>query len=170
MLALGPIQVLLPLYAKDILRQGELARGTLLFALGPGLFLGGVLSVLSHHREGKGKILLFIFALSSLVFLFLVPFLETWITMVSLFLFGVLGGVVSSLLPALLQKNTPDALRGRVLSLYMVAFQFTPAVSGLLSGKLAESLGIIATFTVLGVTFFVIALGALSFFRDLREA
>jgi len=170
MLALGPIQVLLPLYVKKSLGLGDLERGILLSLLGPGLFLGGIVSLVFHHREGKGLVLLFMLVASSVIFLFFVPFLSIWITGFSLVLFGFLGGVVSSLLPALLQKHSPDQLRGRVLSVYMVAFQFTPAVSGFLSAKLESYLGMVFAFNLLGVSFLFLGLYSLLFFRDLRKA
>lgn len=170
MLALGPIQVILPKYVRNELGLGELARGTVLVFLGPGLFLGGVLTILFHHLERKGLILLIVFTLSSLFFLGFVPFGKASATSFFLFCFGVSGGVVSSLLPAILQKRAEDGIRGRILSLYTVCFQFTPAVSGFLSALLADTIGSQLTFGILGGLFLCFALVSFLQYKELRES
>jgi MFS family permease len=169
MLALGPIQVLLPKYLKDSLSLGELARGTILVSFGPGLFVGGVLTILFHHRERKGFILLSVLFVSTFFFLGLVPFSNARITSIFLFAFGVTGGVISSLLPALLQKRSEDQIRGRLLSLYTVCFQFTPAVSGLASAYLGDLMGILNAFFAMGILFVILSLFAFFLYSDLRK-
>ncbi|EOQ95259.1 transporter, major facilitator family protein [Leptospira wolbachii serovar Codice str. CDC] len=170
MLALGPIQVILPKYVRTELGLGELARGTVLVFLGPGLFLGGVLTILFHHLERKGLVLLIVFTLSSIFFLGFVPFGKAFTTSLFLFCFGVSGGVVSSLLPAILQKRAEDGIRGRILSLYTVCFQFTPAVSGFLSALLADTIGSQLTFGILGGLFLCFALFSFLQYKELRES
>ncbi|MCW7492867.1 MFS transporter [Leptospira sp. 2 VSF19] len=170
MLALGPIQVILPKYVRHELGLGELARGKVLVFLGPGLFLGGILTILFHHLERKGLVLLIVFTLSSIFFLGFVPFGKPEATSFFLFCFGVTGGIVSSLLPAILQKRAEDGLRGRILSLYTVCFQFTPAVSGFLSALLADTIGSQLTFGILGGMFLCFALFSFLQYRELRQS
>ncbi|PJZ85721.1 MFS transporter [Leptospira harrisiae] len=170
MLALGPIQVILPKYVRNELGLGELARGTVLVFLGPGLFLGGVFTILFHHLERKGLVLLIVFSLSSFFFLGFVPFGKPEATSLFLFCFGVSGGVLSSLLPAILQKRAEDGIRGRILSLYTVCFQFTPAVSGFLAALLADSIGSQLTFGILGGIFLCFALFSFFQYKELRQS
>ncbi|MCW7470400.1 MFS transporter [Leptospira kanakyensis] len=170
MLALGPIQVILPKYVRNELGLGELARGTVLVFLGPGLFLGGVLTILFHHLERKGLVLLIVFSLSSFFFLGFVPFGKPEATSFFLFCFGVSGGVLSSLLPAILQKRAEDGIRGRILSLYTVCFQFTPAVSGFLAALLADTIGSQRTFGILGGIFLCFAMFSFLQYRELRQS
>ncbi|TGL63851.1 MFS transporter [Leptospira ognonensis] len=170
MLALGPIQVLLPKYVKETLALGELARGTVLVAFGPGLFIGGVLTIIFHHLENKGKFLLGFLFLSSILFLGIVPFFLASVTSIFLFLFGVSGGVISSLMPALLQKRSDDQIRGRLLSLYTVCFQFTPAVSGLGSAFLGDLIGIPNAFLSLGIFFAFLSFFSYFLYSELRES
>jgi MFS family permease len=170
MLALGPIQVLLPKYLKDTLSLGELARGTTLVAFGPGLFVGGILTILFHHKERKGLILLSVLFVSTFFFLGLVPFSNGWITSIFLFAFGITGGIISSLLPALLQKRSDDHIRGRLLSLYTVCFQFTPAVSGLGSAYLGDSIGIMNAFFTMGIFFVILSMIGFFLYSDLRKS
>ena len=170
MLALGPIQVLLPKYLRDSLSLGELARGTVLVFFGPGLFIGGILTIFFHHMERKGVVLLSILFVSTFFFLGLVPFSNALITSIFLFAFGITGGIISSLLPALLQKRADDHTRGRLLSLYTVCFQFTPAVSGLGSAYLGDSIGIMNTFFAMGIFFMILSLIAIFLYSDLRKS
>ncbi|TGK97980.1 MFS transporter [Leptospira levettii] len=170
MLALGPIQVVLPQYVKLELGLGELARGSVLMFLGPGLFLGGIFTILYHHLERKGLVLLIVFGLSSFFFLGFVPFYEAKATSIFLFCFGVSGGVLSSLMPAILQKRAEDGLRGRILSLYTVCFQFTPAISGFFAAFLNDTVGSLWTFTGLGMGFLVISLFSFFRYKDLRQS
>jgi MFS family permease len=51
---------------------------------------------------------------------------------------------------ALLQQSVPDALRGRVIALYSMAFAGTAPIGGLLAGTLAERIGLAATLTING--------------------
>jgi MFS family permease len=170
MLALGPIQVLLPKYLKDSLSLGELARGTALVSFGPGLFIGGILTIFFHHMERKGVVLLSVLFVSTFFFLGLVPFSNALITSIFLFSFGITGGIISSLLPALLQKRTDDHIRGRLLSLYTVCFQFTPAVSGLGSAYLGDSIGIMNAFFTMGIFFVILSMIAFFLYSDLRKS
>ncbi len=155
MVALGPIQVVLPKYIKEALHLGELARSTTLVAFGPGLFVGGLLTIAFHHYPKKGRVALLSFSASTVFFLLLVPFFSVWATGFHLFLFGVAGGILSSLLPAILQLRAPNEIRGRILSLYMVCFQFTPAVSGFLASILADYFGFLFCFLVFGTVLWV---------------
>jgi len=170
MLALGPIQVLLPLYVRDVLGLGEFSRGKVLAPLGIGLFFGGAISMVLHKRDNKGRILLSLLIFSSFVFIGFFPFQKAWITSLSLLLFGIAGGVLSSLLPAILQKRSEDRVRGRLLSLYMVCFQFTPAVSGLVSAFLGDAFGIIEAFSYLGGFFLFASILSFFVYSELREA
>ncbi|TGL19088.1 MFS transporter [Leptospira yanagawae] len=170
MLALGPIQVVLPQYVKQELGLGELARGSVLVFLGPGLFLGGILTILFHHLERKGLVLLSVFAFSSVFFLGFIPFYDARATSFFLFCFGVSGGILSSLMPAILQKRADDALRGRILSLYTVCFQFTPAVSGFFASVLRDHTGSFWTFIGLGLSFLLISLFSFLRYTELRES
>ncbi len=169
MLALGPIQVLLPKYLKDSLSLGELARGTALVSFGPGLFVGGILTIFFHHLERKGIVLMSVLFVSTFLFLGLVPFSNAMITSIFLFSFGITGGIISSLLPAILQKRTDDHIRGRLLSLYTVCFQFTPAVSGLGSAYLGDSIGIMNAFFSMGIFFVILSSIAFFLYSDLRK-
>ncbi|MGJ4789551.1 MFS transporter [Leptospira koniambonensis] len=146
-LLVGPVQVLLPKYAKEILGLGEGGRGALLSALGVGLVIGGGVTFLLHGLKKKGHIL-FGTALFSCFLFSLIPFLaeSLVLTGICFFVFGFMTGVIITLIPAGIQQNTENHIRGRILSLYSLVFLLVPAFSGILSGFFSDRIGIPSTF------------------------
>jgi len=61
---------------------------------------------------------------------------------------GFAGIVFSTSANTLLQLTVPDALRGRVLSLYMLLFAGSTPIGGLLIGTLSNVIGVSATLVV----------------------
>jgi MFS family permease len=64
---------------------------------------------------------------------------------------GVAMMLTSNTTNALLQQTTPDEWRGRVIGLYAMAFAGTAPIGNLLSGALAERIGLAATLTLNGL-------------------
>ncbi len=150
-LLVGPVQVLLPKYAKEILGLSEAGRGALLTSLGLGLVIGGATTFLLHGIKKKGHILFASAFVSSLLFS-LLPFLHESLlfSIILLFVFGCLTGVIITLIPAGIQQHTENHIRGRILSLYSLVFLITPAITGILSGFFSDRIGISATFVWAG--------------------
>jgi MFS family permease len=74
----------------------------------------------------------------------------------------------SSLVNTLLQKRAPDRLRGRILSLYALAWLGLLPFGNLLAGGLAERLGA-RTGLLVGAAGIVAALAAISAWRPLPD-
>ncbi|EPG66676.1 MFS transporter [Leptospira wolffii] len=150
-LLVGPVQVLLPKYAKEILGLGEAERGAILTSLGIGLVLGGMLTSFLHSFRRKGHILFGAALVSSLLFS-LLPFLSDSLpfTAALLFVFGFLTGVIITLIPVGIQQHTENHIRGRILSMYSLVFLIVPAVTGILSGFFSDRIGIPSTFVWAG--------------------
>ncbi|TGK23805.1 MFS transporter [Leptospira stimsonii] len=137
----GPMQVVLPQFAKNILFLNERERGLYMGMLGLGLLIGGIAARLLHDRFHRGYTMLGATFLSGLTVLAVANFPVTIISAFLLLFVGVLGGLLSALIPSTLQIITPDNVRGRVMSFYSLVFQATPAISGLITGKLADNYG-----------------------------
>lgn len=160
MLTFGPVQVLVPKLLGSVLGLGEQQRGFLMAALGGGLFAGGILgSVLDGSRRRGGAVVASTFvgvaglmALSALS--------ASWAIALMLALVGVAGGVVTGLIPAALQAATPDRLRGRIMSLFTIAFQTTPAMAAALAGQAADKVGVSAALGLTGFGVCALALAA----------
>ncbi|MCR9142983.1 MAG: MFS transporter [bacterium] len=139
----GPIFVVLPRYARDLMGMDEQGRGVLLATLGIGLFVGGMLAhAMGRRARHHGRwIMISCFAIGAI--LSVTGFVREPYPMAALLITaGVFGGIVSTLIPSLLQGAAPDEIRGRVLSFYTLAFQATPAISGFTIGLVSDRFGL----------------------------
>jgi MFS family permease len=149
--------VLMPVFARDILKAGASGLGFLMAAIGVGAIAAG-LGLASRKPEEKLKymqagiivffISLFAFSLSKSLFFSLV------------FLVGSGWGMISIIATCntLLQEIIPDELRGRVLSFYTMMFLGTMPLGSFLAGSLGEALGVIWTVRVGSLLCLVISL------------
>jgi MFS family permease len=149
--------VLMPVFARDILKAGASGLGFLMAAIGVGAIAAG-LGLASRKPEEKLKymqagmivffISLFAFSLSKSLFFSLV------------FLVGSGWGMISIIATCntLLQEIIPDELRGRVLSFYTMMFLGTMPLGSFLAGGLGEALGVIWTVRVGSLLCLVISL------------
>jgi MFS family permease len=146
-----PYTVLMPVFAKDILHGGPDSMGLLMGAAGVGavistIFLArnrdpntlGRTIALSLVRFGVGLIL---FSLSR----------NFWLSLALLPLVGSGFMLPMSAANTLLQTLTPDQLRGRVMSLFLMMFMGAPPLASLLSGSLALHIGAPLTVALTGV-------------------
>jgi MFS family permease len=156
---MGPMQVMLPKFARHELALSELARGSFLGALAPALIAGGVLAMLLARRLAHGPVILAATAVGGLSFAVLGGSTSALAATVCLSVAGVSGGAAISLMVAGIQSQAPALLRGRVLAMYTVASQVVPAASGLVAGVLVHRLGasmaIIAAGTVISLASFL---------------
>lgn len=142
----GPIFVVLPRFARDIMGMDEQGRGLLLSSVGAGLFVGGMLArFLGGSRNHGWWIMGSCLAIGGI----LCAMVPAWHAMQHpiaigglLVIAGIFGGVVSTLIPAMLQGLAHDAVRGRVLSFYTLVFQLTPAISGFSIGLVSDRVGL----------------------------
>ena len=136
-----PYLVMMPAFARDVLRVGAAGLGYLVAAAGAGALLGGIhLAMLKPHRR-RGPLVL---GAELLFFTAIVLFSLSRRPLVSALLLAVVGAAgVSSVatVNSLIQTLVPDSIRGRVLSMHTMAFLgFTP-LGSLLVGALAEHWG-----------------------------
>lgn len=138
---MGPMQVMLPKFARHELALSELARGSFLGALAPALIAGGVLAMLLARRRANGPVILAATVIGGTSFALLGWCTTAVAASVCLVVAGVSGGAAISLMVAGIQSQAPASLRGRVLAMYTVVSQVVPAASGLLAGVLVHRLG-----------------------------
>ena len=91
------------------------------------------------------------------------------LAMIVLAVLGVLQIYFTTSCNTTLQLLTPQALRGRVMGLYAMAFAGVTPFGSLLVGTLAEHLGVRAACAIGGIAG-VLAVGALVFVARRREA
>ncbi len=156
--------VLLPALARDVLGGSEITLGLLTTAVGVGALMGALL-VAVLRRPGYAGLLL---RAASLLFPGLVIGLAfaSQLPLALLLLVGIGVGfaVQNALANTMIQHLIPDALRGRVMSLYTLVFFGLFPVGALLSGGLAQALGVsfsIATGGGIALALEIIALRSL---------
>jgi MFS family permease len=136
---LMPYVQLLPIFARDILQAGPEGLGTLMTAGGIGSVLGAIGMVLLQPRQ-RGLLL---FGSLAALGLLLAMFSASTSLALSILLMGIIGvaqAVYFSTSNTLVQVAVPDALQGRVMSVYMVTWGLQP-LGSLPQGVLADWFG-----------------------------
>ena len=80
-----------------------------------------------------------------------------WMSEILLFLTGAALMVVFSTVTSLIQLIAPDEMRGRVMSIYMVAFRGGMPLGSLVSGYLATYIGAPQVISINGVLLILVA-------------
>ncbi len=141
-------QVALPLLAVA-LHGGVTAFGTLMSALGAGSLIAGVV-LARDRRPSDRRLALGGLALGGLLVLLGVSS-SYGVTLALMVAAGFAGVVAAINANTLLQLRTPDALRGRVMSLYVLLMGGTTPVGALLLGAIAGGWGIQVGLLVFGI-------------------
>jgi len=139
---------LIPAWAVQILHGDSRINGFLQSARGIGALTAALWIASFAHRRRKGMTI----TAASLLFPFmLVLFSFTRILPLSLLAILAVGATnitVNNLANALVQTLTPDALRGRVMSIYMLSFFGFMPIGALLAGSFATVVGVPLTIEV----------------------
>lgn len=135
---------LLPAYARDVLQVGAQGLGLLSTAVGLGALVGALWVASSGRSQHKGWLLTF----GSLLFpvmLCLLAFTDTFAVALLVLVGAGLGFMVQNATAnTLVQTTVPDDLRGRVMSVYMLAFFGMSPIGSLQGGAVAERWGVAA--------------------------
>lgn len=159
-------QVLMPVFAKEILHGGSQTYGFLMGAAGLGALLGAFYlasreTVLRMGRIIPAAAVLFGASLVVLSFMRNIP-----VTLVLMIIVGLGLMLQTAASNTILQTITDDDKRGRVMSFYTMAIMGTAPFGSLLAGFLAKTIGTPATILTGGVS---CVIGALLFLRKLPE-
>jgi predicted MFS family arabinose efflux permease len=132
-----PLLTFLPLFAQNVFGGGVGQYTRLMACAGAGAVIGALIVAWLGKFDGMGRTALILqFTLGTLVVLFAVTRV-IWINAVLLFAAGVCMVMVFALLSSLVQLIAPNEMRGRVVSIYMVAFRGGMPLGALASGYLA---------------------------------
>ncbi len=133
---------LLPAYAADVLHVGEAGLGTLNAMAGIGALLASLLVASTGSLRRKGQALLagsILFPVAILLFAFSRSFA---LSAAVLAVLGFTFVIMNAMAQCLLQHIVPDALRGRVMSVYAYSFFGTAPFASLFAGAVAQAWGI----------------------------
>ncbi len=131
-----PLLVFLPVFAKDVFHRGPSTFTLLLSISGAGSVAGALLVAGYGHGKHKGRMALVVLvALGALMAGFSLS-TRLALSCTVLFFAGAALVVVFALVTSLVQEITPDEMRGRVMSVYNVAFRGGMPVGSLVTGAL----------------------------------
>jgi MFS family permease len=141
--------VILPLLASETLHAGPEVFGLLSAGFGLGALTGALLT--ATLGRASWKLFLLGLATFSSSLMLLAPVTSVALAAVLLFVTGASFTLWTSNGNSILQLGAPDALRGRVVSLFLFAFAGFAPLGGLLSGWLVDVGGTQLSFAVAGL-------------------
>jgi predicted MFS family arabinose efflux permease len=136
-----PLMTYLPVIAGDVLKTGAQGYSLLLSSFGAGAIGGAVATAQRGHVPGRGRLMLATLAVYGVTALAAVMSTRQLLSMALLFVAGASLVTAFSTLNSLVQENAPDALRGRIVSIYGLAFRGGMPLGSLVAGALVRSLG-----------------------------
>lgn len=154
--------VLMPIFAKEIHRGGAHTLGFLMATVGLGALIGTLYLASRKDHLKLEKVIpasSVIFAVG-LIFFALSRFL--WFSLLMLVVTGFGFMVTTASCNTVLQTNIDDDKRGRVMSLYTMAFMGMAPIGSLLAGALADKIGATDTLMMGGL---LCLLATLVFYR-----
>jgi MFS family permease len=138
-------QILLPLFATRILELNADGYGALFAALGVGSLTGSL--TLAFMRQRRAIPLMFI---GGTVFVLALAGLgvarSVWLATPLVMVAGYASMLMVNTVNATVQANVSDALRGRVMALYVTVFAGSAPLGGLFAGAVADAWGTPAAF------------------------
>ena len=152
---------LLPAYADLILGGGQAEYGYLLMAIGGGAFTSTIVLSMMPAGRIRGRVFLVVGVISGLSLI--------WVGVADSLIIALVGGALAgasqamfmALTSAMIQAVLPDAVRGRVMSLYMMFAGGIMAVMILVNGLAADYISIRILLVGPGIIFALIMVAVL---------
>ncbi|MCK3682708.1 MFS transporter [Maribellus sp. YY47] len=161
-----PYSVLMPVYAKEILHGGSHTFGFLMGASGLGA-LSGALYLASRKNAAGLEKLIPVSAAAFGVGLILLALTNTfWVACIVMTITGIGLMMVMASSNTVIQTIIDDNKRGRVMSIYSMAFMGTAPFGSLMAGSLAKAVGTPMTLVFGGLCCII---GALIYLRKSPE-
>lgn len=164
-----PLVTYLPVLAGDTLKTGAAGYSLLLTSVGVGAIAGAVTTAQRGTASGRGRLMLLAFAAFGLVTIGASLSRWQWLSMGLLVGSGFFLTTAFSTLNSLVQELAPDALRGRVLSIFGLAFRGGGPVGSLVAGALVREAGAPAVLATYSAALVVLAGFLLLRGRELRR-
>ena len=133
--------VLMPIFARDILRAGAPGLGYLMTSSGIGALVGALLVASLGEYQHRERVLFgggFLLSAAAAGF---ASSRMLHLSMVMLALAGLGGIAVMSVANTLIQISVPDHMRGRVMGVWALVFSSSAPLGSLQAGTLAQYLG-----------------------------
>jgi MFS family permease len=152
----------LPIFAKQIFHEGANTFSHLMAFSGAGSIVGALIVAWLGKFPKMGWTALIVQAIYGLLIIAFAVSRVLWLSDILLFLTGAALMVVFSTVTSLVQMIAPNEMRGRVMSIYMLAFRGGMPLGSLMSGWFATYLGAPLVIGINGALLVVVAIYFLS--------
>lgn len=144
------VQSLLPVWAKEILHVQSDGLGYLVMTSGVGALIGSLFLASHSNIERKGLALIVVTFVSAVCAILLARSAAFQTALPTLFVFGLASAIGGSLNMTMIQTYVEERMRGRVLSISMLAFSLAPLGVAPM-GAVAERYGTPTVFAASGI-------------------
>ncbi|MDA2923241.1 MFS transporter [Acidobacteria bacterium AH-259-L09] len=135
-----PVITLLPIYARDVFQSGSTGYSIMMAISGAGSVTGALLYASLSKIKSRGKLTLQVqVAMALLIGVFALSG-NLLLSYLVLFAGGVCLIVLFASINSLVQLNATEEMRGRVMSIFMLAFRGGMPLGSLVAGSLASQL------------------------------
>jgi MFS family permease len=159
----------LPLFARGVFHQDVRLYSRLMAFSGIGSVIGALVIAWLGKYKRMGLTALIVQAFSGLLIIGFASSRVLWVSEILLFVFGMSLMIVFSTVTSLVQLIAPDELRGRVMSIYMVAFRGGMPLGSLISGYFASKIGAPTVLVVNGILLTAVATYFFARSKGVRE-
>jgi MFS family permease len=159
----------MPWFAREAFRGGSDTLGQLVGAAGFGAVTGMIYLAARPDIRGLLRLAGIMAAVSGAALVVFSFSRSLWVALPALYLVGMGSMLVAASTNTVLQSIVPDALRGRVASLYVVSFLGVAPLGALTAGWVAERFGPPATLTACGVLALLAAIAYASQYPKIRK-
>jgi len=160
----------LPIFTDKVFHEGAETYSHLLAFSGAGSIVGALVVAWLGKFPKMGLTALLVQAIYGVLIIAFAVSRVLWISDVLLFFTGAALMVVFSTVTSLVQLIAPNEMRGRVMSIYMLAFRGGMPIGSLVSGWLAKFWGAPMVIGVNGALLIVVAVYFLARSHGIREA
>ncbi|MCG3163435.1 MAG: hypothetical protein JMDDDDMK_04848 [Acidobacteria bacterium] len=159
----------LPVFARDVFHIGAKGNFRMVAVSGVGAVAGALITAGLGNIANKGrKALLMQVCFGAMIIAFsLTPLV--WLAYVILFLAGIFMMILFAMIMSLVQLIVADDMRGRVMSIYMVAFRGGMPLGSLVTGLLSKRFYLPHIMLVEGVALIIIASAFLLSRSEVKE-
>jgi MFS family permease len=152
-----PLITYLPVIAGDVLKTGAKGYSWLLMSFGVGAILGALVTAHRGKASGRGRLLLASLTLYGVATAAAVLSGRQFVAMGLLFISGISLVSGFSIMNSLMQESAPEELRGRIVSIYGLAFRGGMPLGSLVAGFLVKGFGAPQTIAAFSLTLVVLA-------------
>jgi MFS family permease len=143
--------IIVPVFAKQVLNQNATGYGLLMTSMGLGSFLGSLSLIARSKKHPKLRYMLGGAFGMSLLFILLAFEKSYHLSCVTLFAIGFCTIMFTNLVNTTIQLHSANEIRGRVMSVYTLVFGGVTPIGSLFTGQMTESAGVEGCIMISGI-------------------